>query len=291
MNASLAFGLCLLILGCNRETSEKHAVSRQMPLDVATPALFKIIATDSGFDAPAKISAGLRHIVFENQGSQTHESMLVKLPEGMSPDDYVSAVKGGNLFPEDALDYSGSGLTAPGETVDLWLKVDPGHYILICWNYGHSTTDPVHRFTVLEDDLADDIPPREDVVLKLFDFRFELNGTLRKGAQVIRVETPGPSMHEVDIFRLHDAKTVADLTQWRKQKGAELAPGNAAPADAMGGVLDSHDVHRVIWLRRTFSPGRYVLYCGMPMTGSASGAKMDVTHADVGMVKEFEIKP
>src|SRR5262252_5841897 len=48
-----------------------------------TDAPVRIIATDTGFDAPDKVPAGLRHIVFENHGSQIHEGMLVKLPQGM----------------------------------------------------------------------------------------------------------------------------------------------------------------------------------------------------------------
>ncbi len=116
-------------------------------------------------------------------------------------------------------------------------------------------------------------------MLKLFDFRFELDGKLHKGVQVIRIETPGPTMHEVDIFRLHKGRTVADLNRWRKQQGH-----GPSPADALGGALDSHDVSRVVWLRKEFSSGRYVLHCEMPITNT------ELTHADVGMVREIEIK-
>jgi hypothetical protein len=63
----------------------------------------------------------------------------------------------------------------------------------------------------------------------LVDYKFELAGNLQKGEQVIRVETPGPAMHEADIFRLHEGKTVDDLRRWRK----EDHPG-PAPADALG---------------------------------------------------------
>ena len=188
-------------------------------------------------------------------------------------------MKGGSLFPEGTLDYSGPGLTSPGETVETWLRVDPGRYIIICWNSGHAKTTPVHPFTVEEVGADDNRTPKEDLVLKLFDFRFELEGNLHKGVQVIRVETPGPAMHEVDIFRLHEGRTVADLNRWRKQQGH-----GPAPADAMGGALDSHDVSRVVWLRKKFTPGRYVLHCEMPVTNT------ELTHADVGMVREIEIK-
>jgi hypothetical protein len=95
----------------------------------------------------------------------------------------------------------------------------------------------------------DNRAPKEDLVVKLFDFRFELDGSLNPGTQVIRIETPGPSMHEVDIYRLHQGRTVADLNAWRKQQGH-----GAAPAQALGGALDSHDIHRVVWLRKYFPP-------------------------------------
>ena len=167
--------VCLLSFGCQRQLVQKEVPP------------FRIVATDAGFEAPDRLAAGLRHIVFENRGSEIHEGMLVKLPKGMSADDYVAAVKKGSLFPEGALDYSGLGLTSPGVTAEMWLRVDPGQYIIICWNKGHDKTTPVHRFTVEETGAADNRPPKEDVVLKLFDYRFELDRALRKGVQVIRV--------------------------------------------------------------------------------------------------------
>jgi hypothetical protein len=258
---------CLASIGCNAKVTD-----RDVPL-------FRIIATDAGFEAPDRVAAGLRHVVFENHGSEIHESMLVKLPPGMSADNYVAAVIGGSLFPEGALDYSGPGLTSPGEAAEMWLRVDPGQYILICWNKDHDRTTPVHPFIVEAIGAKDERTPKEDLVLKLFDYRFELSGDLRRGVQVIRVETPGPSMHEIDIYRLHEGKTVADLRTWRKQQ-----ENGAAPAEALGGALDSHDIHSVVWLRKNFSPGRYVLHCEMPVANSK------LTHADLGMVHEIEVK-
>ena len=129
----------------------------------------------------------------------------MKLPPAMTTAEYVSAVRSGLLFPAGALDYSGPGLTSPGESLEVWVKLDPGQYILICWNDGHARSPPPHPFTV-EYTISDARPPKEDVVVKLIDYRFELVGRLRKGVQVIRAETTGPSMHEMDIFRLHDGK-------------------------------------------------------------------------------------
>ena len=267
----MLFGACLLSVSCQRQSVDRET------------APFRIVPTDAGFDAPDALAAGMRHVILENRGSEIHEAMLVKLPKGMSAEDYVAAVKKGSLFPEGALDYSGPGLTSPGQTAEMWLKVDSGRYIIICWNDGHAKTTPVHPFTVEDVGRADDRPPKEDFVLELSDYRFELDGELHKGTQVIRVETPGPSMHEVDIYRLHDGHTLAELKSWRKQK--EAGP---APADALGGALDSHDIKRMVWLRKNFTPGRYVLHCEMPVTTAAAG--VELTHADVGMRREIENK-
>ena len=175
----LAMLLCFISAGCHKGVLEKD-----------TP--FRIVATDIGFNAPERVASGMRHIVFENHGSEIHEAMLVKLPPEMSPDDYTAALKRGALFPKGAVDYSGLGLTSPGERAEMWLTLDPGQYILICWNDDHAKTRSPHPF-IVDYAVANDAVPKDEVVLKLVDFRFEIEGNLRRGVQVIRVETPGPT--------------------------------------------------------------------------------------------------
>jgi hypothetical protein len=258
------------------------AAAGKSPLKADTP--FRIVATDGGFVAPARVPAGMRHIVLHNRGREIHEAMLIRLPDGMDAAGYVSAVKAGALFPEGALDYSGPTLTAPGATSEIWARIDPGRYVLICWNGDHARTRRAHAFEVTAEGAHDDTPPPADVVLKLVDFRFELSRTPHKGTQVLRIDTVGPSMHEAGLYRLLPGKTVADLLEWRKQDG-----NGEAPAIPLGGVLDSHDIRRQIWMRHTFVPGHYVLHCEMPMSTDAKAGTKFATHADAGMVAEFMV--
>jgi hypothetical protein len=249
---------------------------------LAAAAPVHIVANDKGFEAPARISAGTRHILFENHGHDIHEVMFVKLAKGMTAADYVAQVKGGELFPKGALDYSGAGLTSPGEGTELWLRLDAGDYVLICW---HHPRVSVRSLSVQSSNEADDTPPAEDVTLKLADFRFELSGPVRKGWRVLRIETPGPSMHEADIFRLLPGHDAADVRHWYKQDDLEGRP----PAIALGGILDNHDVARVVWVRKNFIPGRYVLHCAMPMSLDAKAGEHQANHADAGMVLSFDV--
>ena len=257
---------------------------KRPPQAPASSGAFTIIATDAGFEAPDHVAAGLRHIVYENRGAQIHEAMLVKLAPGMTASDYVAAVKGGALFPEGALDHSGPGLTSPGRKAEVWLELDPGAYIIICWFRDHAETIPVRELTV-DDARRDDAPPAPDVVVKLIDFRIELEGELRAGSQVVRFETVGPSMHELDLLRLDEGKTLADLKLWKEDQ-AGPPPGRAGT-----GILDSHDIARVVSVREDFDPGRYVLWCEMPMSTDPAASDVHATHMDAGMVREVTIAP
>ena len=245
----------------------------------------RIVATDAGFEAPAEVPAGLRHLHFANRGTRIHEAMLVRLPDGMDAQGYVAAVRGGSLFPEGARDYSGPGLTSPGQSSELWLTIDPGRYILICWNDDDSTTVPVHPFRAVAGKVPDAVPPAADVVVRMRDFRFELEGTPKAGAQVFRIDNAGPSMHEIDMFRLEPGRTLDDLKRWRKDTAA-----TAAPVVALGGALDSHDIGHRVWIRLTLEPGRHALHCEMPIAMAAQAGSDFATHADAGMATEFEVR-
>ena len=64
----------------------------------------------------------------------------------------------------------------------------------------------------------------------------------------------------------------------------------AAPCDSLGHALDNHDIRRVVWLRRNFSPGRYLLHCEMPLTANSQTTNRESTHEDLGMMREIEVK-
>ncbi len=247
-----------------------------------------IIATDSGYVAPDTLHEGLNHIVYENHGSSIHECMFIRLPDDMSGAQYLAAVDSGYDFPPGAIDCSGAGLTSPLQRVELWLPLDAGRYLLACWFRGHLTHIPPHTLVVHGQPRVPVTPPHEDATLKEIDFRYELSSQIHTGPQTIRVETVGPSMHEFDCFLLEGGRSVRDLSAWyaNDMKGSPFAT-------AMGGVLDHHDLSRVVWFRRNFTMGHYVFWCDMPMIQSGkeaeAGAAAHVTHAQAGMVLEFDV--
>jgi len=82
-------------------------------------------------------------------------------------------------------------------------------------------------------------------------------------------------------------RKVEDVRAWFKNQERDPLPGTIG-----GGCMDSHDLKRITWVRRTFEPGRYVLWCDMPMIQNSEKEDPDaprVTHADAGMFQEFTV--
>jgi len=43
-------------------------------------------------------------------------------------------------------------------------------------------------------------------------------------------------------------------------------------------------------MRKNFAAGRYILHCEVPLVTNAQATKQEITHADLGMVREIEIE-
>mgnify|MGYP000214371328 CR=1 FL=1 len=53
--------------GCGPSDADEHRTN---------DGAWRIVATDSGYDSPPCMPAGLRHLEFENRGSEIHELMF-----------------------------------------------------------------------------------------------------------------------------------------------------------------------------------------------------------------------
>ncbi len=275
----LLAALILLLSGgaCRRDTR------------VVAPDL-RIVTDDRGTvvnDArSATVAPGLRHVRLYNSGADAHEAMFVRLPAGMSPADYVAAVAAGAMFPAGALDYSGPSLTVAADSTDLWLPLDPGTYVLICWNKDHATALPPAVVTVAGDP-HDAAAPVPDATMTMGDHHFAIDRPIMAGDRVIEIANAGRAMHELDSLEVPPGATLADLARWREGEGA--APVTP-PAIPRGGALDAHRLTTRVWMRRTFRPGRHALYCGMPLDSTAATGQPFRNHADAGMMLEFLVR-
>ena len=209
---------------------------------------------------------------------------LVKLDEGKTVEDLVTALQENPVRPSWAKLYGGPNPPVPGQSSEAIVKLEPGQYALIDTvpdktgtpHVAHGmakalTVTPAEEPTVSE--------PVADATIDMFDFNYALSEPLVAGQQTIRVNNKGHQPHEVFLARLAPGKGVDDLL-------ASLAPD--APADAidwqaLGGLsVIEPGVHSYFTV--DLEPGQYALVCFAPE--QASG----MPHFMMGMTQEITVQ-
>lgn len=123
------------------------------------------------------------------------------------------------------------------------------------------------------------VPAVYTIVAK--DFSYEAPDTITAGMVTLRLVNQGPELHHVQILKLDDGKTAADLEAGLKQMKPDSPPPPwvhevAGPNSPVPGGEQS--------VTQDLAPGNYVLICFIP-----SADKMP--HAMKGMMKALTIVP
>ena len=123
------------------------------------------------------------------------------------------------------------------------------------------------------------VPAVYTIVAK--DFSYEAPDTITAGLVTLRLVNQGPELHHVQILKLDDGKTAADLEAGLKQMKPDSPPPPwvhevAGPNSPVPGGEQS--------VTQDLAPGNYVLICFIPSADK-------VPHAMKGMMKALTIVP
>jgi hypothetical protein len=103
------------------------------PVDAPPPvASGKIEMSDFTYQLPT-LTAGTHTFQMTNAGAQTHEAQLVRLDDGVTPEQFLASFAPGATTPPPGKFLGGSGAISAG--VENWWTVDlePGQYIILCF--------------------------------------------------------------------------------------------------------------------------------------------------------------
>lgn len=127
-------------------------------------------------------------------------------------------------------------------------------------------------------DVTADAAPQQ-VTIVATDFGYVLPTTpIHAGLTTITLVNEGQELHHMQLVRLTEGKTVADLTAALAEGG--LPPAWAAEAGGPNGALPGGAANATMVLE----PGQYGIYCRIP---SADG----VGHVSKGMILGMEVLP
>ena len=254
------------------------------------PAAVTLTTTDYAFAFPDTLDPGWTRIHLVNHGDQPHMGQLIRLDAGRTAEDYLLAY--GDAFrkkgprPEWARRLGGPTVTAPDDSSNATVYLEPGQYIWTClYNlpdgiphvFGHGMAKPFVVDSSGEATAAGRTPPEADLVMRLVDYGFSLSIPLRSGRQVIRVENPGTEPHEVGVVRLAPGKSVADFLAWLRNPGA-----GPEPFEKVFGGVTSIAPGVEAYFEVDLPPGEYLLLCFVTAPDGRS-------HIEHGMVQQIRV--
>lgn len=254
--------------------------------DVTTPApaanVVTVVAKEYAFEAPASIPAGLTTIRLVNDGKELHHVSLIRLTDGKTMEDLMSALRKPGPLPAWAHEAGGVNPPRPdGGEADVTQRLEPGNYVLTCFvpspdGTPHMMKGMSRALTVAPSSGAQAPDPVPDVVMTLTDYKFALSKPLTPGKHVIRVENAGQQAHELVLARLAPGKTAGDLAKWiDKMQGPP-------PGEPIGGVAGMAPGGRA-YITVDLAPGDYGFLCFLP------DVKDGKPHAAHGMVDQIKI--
>jgi uncharacterized cupredoxin-like copper-binding protein len=179
----------------------------------------------------------------------------------------------------------GPGVVDPGLQNQVILELTPGQYVLLCFIPSHDGVPhvakgmvrPIEVVTHSDHDHPGAPTPKADAAVKLLDFSFSLPSEIKAGEQLWQVVNEGQQPHEIEILKLSEGKTMADIQAFMQ------SPQGAPPFAAVGG-FQAINPDASGWLLLDLEAGDYVAICYVP--DSASGH----AHAELGMVLPFSVK-
>jgi hypothetical protein len=119
--------------------------------------------------------------------------------------------------------------------------------------------------------------PTAQGTVTLLDFSFTLPSAIKADKQTWKVLNAGTQIHEINLMKLADGKTMDDVMAW-------MAKSTDAPPFANVGGFNGIDPKQTGWMELDLTPGSYIAICHVP--DPATGKE----HAALGMMLPFEVK-
>lgn len=240
--AGLLLGLVALVLtasACGDDAGNGDEEGADTPAAETEPTAVDIQGTDYAFVAPATLEAGTLEVTFTNSGQEPHFAGIGKVADGRTFEDVRGALSSpassgpAPSGPPPFEDYAGVPVVDPGLAATAVFELEPGEYAIYCLlpsrdGQSHAQKGMVQPLTVTEGS-GGELPEAESTMVGT-DFAFDTTPPLTPGENRIQFSNEGEQLHEINLIKLGDGKTVDDVVSWfQSQDGPP-------PAQSLGGV-------------------------------------------------------
>jgi uncharacterized cupredoxin-like copper-binding protein len=236
-----------------------------VPASPATPSPripeVSLVVTDTSFDAPETLSAGIVRVSLENKGGVPWNVGFLRVREGKTFDEVkANFPRPNSQLASFSLVFEAFGAcdgVLPGQRRQVVLDLTAGTYALLSRATG-APAGMVKQLVVSQASGATAPEPAADATVSLKDGVGPAVPTTVKAATTWKVTNDGQLPHVFQIFRFKSGKTAADLASFFANPGSGPAPAEIA---AGSGLLTPG---KHAWFTSELAPGEYLHACTVP---------------------------
>jgi hypothetical protein len=290
--------------------SDKKTVTNNVSISETYSDIIEIKTLSMEFQMPDTIPSGWNTIKYSNKANETHFYRFIKLPEGITIENYKKEIdpvfeEGMDLINEGnteagfaafgklpewfnrCVPSGGSGLIAPKNEALNTIFLNPGLYIVECYvkmpnGKFHSTMGMIKQVHVL-DKKSDIKPPNATNSIDIKEDGFHISGEFNKGEHIFEVNIINQKLHEnfassdVHLVKMDsnaDLNALESWMIWYNPKGFITPVPDGVTF--LGGFNDALEGSKG-YFYANLKPGKYVLIAEVPNAN------------DKGLLKAFEV--
>lgn len=235
----------------------------------AAPQEVAITATDFGYVLPtAPIHAGLTTVTLVNQGAEVHHATLIRLEDGKTVADYLTALQAGGPPPTWGVPVGGPNAAPPSGEANATLVLEPGTYAVVCFipsadGVLHLAKGMVTQLEVQPATGPVAQLPAGDNQITLADYSFAFAHPPTAGAHTFTVRNDGKEVHELVLVSLAPGMTAEQVGAW--YGNGQQGPPPGTPVGGLAGMMPGQVENFSV----TLAPGTYGLICFAPAPDGA----------------------
>jgi hypothetical protein len=241
-----------------------------------------IHAKDFAYTGPTSIPAGWTTFHLVNDGQALHHLTIVKINDGKTFADLMSAMKNPGPPPSWIQFVGGPNAANPGGAqTNATVKLAPGSYAVLCFvdvpgGVPHFAKGMARALTVTPGTSSGTAPTADETVT-LNDYSFTFSKPLTAGTHTFEVRNAAKQTHELELMQLAPGKTAEDMMKWIQ------TPNGPPPGSSVGGLANL-DPGTSGYFTASLTPGNYMFVCFVP------DAKDGKPHFMHGMLQTVAVK-
>ena len=218
-------------------------------------------AAEYSFKTLGSTPAGITTVQLKNVGKENHEAQFVRLNDGVTLDQFVTAIQqAGQGEPPPIFTYEGGPAEiVPNKTSEVILNFQPGQYVLLCFVNAPDGMPHVAKGMILPVTVtattgsAGTLPAGKGTITLGTANGFELPATLPAGRNQFRVMNQGQGPRAFFVGSIPADKTIDDVN-------AELAKPDSPPPPwfTANGGIDGLKPNGSAGVVLNLTPGKYV---------------------------------